>query len=103
STESEAAPVFWGEEEYGALRLLLNTSRAEETFLSFPDHGEFAEIACNPVSAAARNAFDTACQLPEELGRLERVEAVALSFKNGEMGREEHMVLFPGGRAESSN
>lgn len=97
SATDEAAPVFWGGERYGALRLLLNTSRAEETFLSFPAHGEFAEIACSPVSSEARNAFDTACPLPEELGRLKRVEAIALSFKNGEMGREERMVLFPGG------
>lgn len=93
----EAAPVFWGDEQYGPLRLLLNTSRADETFLSFPAHNEIAEIACNPISSAARNAFDTACQLPEKLSYLARIEAIALSFKNGEMGREEHMVLFPGG------
>lgn len=103
SATDEAAPVFWGDEQYGALRLLLNTSRADETFLSFPAHDEFAEVACSPISLAARNAFDTACQLPEELGRLERVEAVALSFRNGEMGREEHMVLFPGGESGGDN
>lgn len=103
SATDDAAPVFWGDEKYGALRLLLNTSRAEETFLSFPAHYEFGEVACSPVSSAARNAFDTACQLPEELGRLERVEAIALSFKNGEMGREEHMVLFPGGEPGGDN
>ncbi|MHA6686035.1 hypothetical protein [Mesorhizobium sp. A556] len=78
-------------------------SRAEETFLSFPAHAEFAEIACSPVSSAARNAFDTACELPDEIGGLERVEAVALSFKNGEMGREERMVLFPGGKPGGDN
>jgi len=103
SATGEAAPVFWGDEQYGVLRLLLNTSRAEETLLSFPAHDEFAEVACSPISSAARNAFDTACQLPEEIGRLERVEVVALSFKNGEMGREEHMVLFPGGEPGDDN
>lgn len=102
-TTDEAAPVFWGDAKYGPLRLLLNTSRAEETFLSFPDHAELAEIACSPVSSAARNAFDTACELPDEIGGLEQVEAVALSFKNGEMGREEHMVLFPGGKPGGDN
>lgn len=89
----EAAPVFWGTGEFSLIRVLLNTARAEETFLTFPDHPEIGDIPCEQIQIAARNAFDTACEIPEALSSLDRLTAIALSFKGGEMGREEQIVL----------
>ncbi|MFN4153898.1 MAG: hypothetical protein ACK4HF_04540 [Paracoccaceae bacterium] len=89
----EAAPVFWGEDAHGSVRVLLNTARADETYLAFPNYPEHGDVACQPVSALARNAFDVACPIPEALAALDRLDAIALSFKNGEMGQEEQIVL----------
>jgi len=61
--------------------------------LTFPYHPEVPDILCEPVQATSRNAFDTACVLPIELEKIDLVEAVALSFKNGEMGQEERIIL----------
>jgi len=92
----EAATVFWGSEQHTATRVLLNTARADETYLTFPDNPELPDILCGPVQATSRNAFDTACILPLELGGIEPLEAVVLSFKNGEMGQEERITLHLG-------
>jgi len=89
----EAATVFWGDDQHTATRVLLNTARADETYLTFPDSPEVADILCEPVQATSRNAFDTACTLPPGLGGGEPVAVVVLSFKNGEMGKEERITL----------
>ena len=89
----EAATVFWGDGQLSATRVLLNTARSDETYLTFPYHPEVPDILCEPVQATSRNAFDTACVLPIELEKIDLVEAVALSFKNGEMGQEERIIL----------
>jgi hypothetical protein len=97
SRSKEAAPVFWGLGQFGSLRVLLNTARSDETYLLFPDFPEYGDILCEGVMAAARNAFDTACSIPNELKKYADLKAVALSFKNGEMGQEEQIVLRLGG------
>jgi hypothetical protein len=89
----EAAPVFWGQGKFGAVRVLLNTARADETYLMFPDLPGQGDILCEGITASARNAFDTACTLPDALVSLDHLDAVALSIKNGEMGQEERIVL----------
>ena len=91
----EVAPVFWGKGAFGAIRVLLNTARSDETYLTFPTRPDVMDVVCEPVQTASQNAFDTVCSLPPGLAAnlSEAVEAVALSFKNGEMGQEEHMVL----------
>jgi hypothetical protein len=93
SRSKEAAPVFWGQGQFGSLRVLLNTARADETYLTFPDFPEHGDILCEGIVASARNAFDTACNIPDELAKFSELNAVALSFKNGEMGQEERIVL----------
>jgi len=93
SEHEEVAPVFWGKGTYGALRVLLNTARADETYLTFPQHPDYGDIVCDTIAASSRNAFDTACTIPSGLAGLDRLNAVALSFKNGEMGQEEQIVL----------
>lgn len=94
---TEAAPVLWGRGGRGPLRVLLNTARAEETYLAFPANPDHGDVLCGTIPAAARNAFDTVCELPPALAGLDRLDAVALSFKGGEMGREQAIVLRPGG------
>lgn len=96
SDATEVAPVFWGEGPHGELKILLNTSRADETYLTFSDYPDQQEIVCQPVDTASRTAFDVMCSLPEALASKDSLKAVFLSFRNGEMGREEHIILRPG-------
>lgn len=91
----EVAPVFWGTqpEKSSILYMLLNTARSEETFLSFPDLPEIENVTCELIQADQRNAFDTRCALPFNISAHGHVEAVAVSFKNGEMGPDVSMHL----------
>lgn len=93
SRSEEAAPVFWGKADKGSIRLLFNTARADETYLAFPDHPNEGDVTCETIVAPARTAFDTSCTIPDSLRSADRLNAIALSFKNGEMGQEEELVL----------
>jgi hypothetical protein len=100
SRSKEAAPVFWGKGQHGSLRVLLNTARADEAFLTFPDYPEQPDVLCEAMTVSARNAFDTACIISSDLASIDRLEAVAISFKNGEMGQEERITLRLGGASD---
>jgi hypothetical protein len=90
---SEVSPVYWNSGAQFPIRLLFNTSRSEETFLSFPGLPDQEDIVCAPIDADLRNAFDTVCLLPPSSVLHGGIEIVAVSFKNGEMGPEESFKL----------
>jgi hypothetical protein len=93
AVSSEASHVQWGHNDKPAFRVMLNTSRADETFIFFPNHPEITDVACKASSLSGRSGFDTFCDMPDDLANSAQLEARIISFKNGEMGREEHITL----------
>lgn len=79
--------VFWGEQSGESVALLLNTSRAEETFVYFPNNPDIADVSCEVVEFDNRTAFDTVCVLPKSVVSIAPLVAGSVSFKRGEMGR----------------
>jgi hypothetical protein len=95
---SEASQVAWGQvgPQDGTFQLFLNTSRADETFVYFPNYPDVADISCTAAVFDGRSAFDAFCDLPKELARLGKVQANIVSFKGGEMGRDVELTLHLG-------
>ncbi|MGD9918352.1 MAG: hypothetical protein AB7U46_10045 [Paenirhodobacter sp.] len=91
--QAQVAPIYWGRNAAGGLAVLLNTARSDETFLTFPDQPDQDDVTCEPVATELRTAFDTRCDLPAALAARGEIEAVVISFKNGEMGPEERLTL----------
>ncbi len=88
---SEIALVWW---RGGAQPLLmLNTSRADETFLLFTSHPDWPEVTCLPSATAGRIAFDTVCPMPDGALEQPRLDVVVIPFRGGEMGREIALTL----------
>lgn len=100
AVSSEASPVLWGQNDKPDFRVMLNTSRADEAFIFFPDHPDIADIACEPAPFSGRSGFDTFCDLPRDLASSGQLKASIISFKNGEMGREEQVTLRLGARSQ---
>lgn len=89
----ESTLVQWGNDPDSDLMVLLNTSRSEETFLFFPDKAELEEIECRQADFDNRTAFDTVCLIPPALTSILPLRASTVSFKRGEMGREEQFLI----------
>ena len=98
AVSTEASQVAWGQvgSQDDAYQLFLNTSRADETFVYFPDYPDVADISCKAAVFDGRSAFDAFCDLPKELGGLGKVQASIVSFKGGEMGRDVELTLHLG-------
>ncbi len=90
---ADSSLVFWGEGTGERAALLLNTSRAEETFVYFPNNPEVDDVSCDVVEFDNRTAFDTVCVLPKIVASLSPLVAGTVSFKRGEMGREVEFTL----------
>ncbi|MDF2142932.1 hypothetical protein [Paenirhodobacter sp. CAU 1674] len=89
----QVAPIFWGRNVETGFAVLLNTARSDETFLTFPDQPDLEDVTCEATRSELRTAFDTRCDLPPGVVAMGTIEAVVVSFKNGEMGPEEHLSL----------
>ncbi|WIY52338.1 hypothetical protein O9Z70_12830 [Devosia sp. YIM 151766] len=64
--ERQFVPAAWGSAALGeTLLLLVNSFRADEAYLYFPESG--ADVDCAPAAIEARTAFDMVCPLPAEL------------------------------------
>jgi|GEM_PF-5599366 len=74
--------------------LLLNSGRAEETLLLFPDHPGWPEVLCHFDPAATQIAYDTRCALPAASGAL---AVQVIPFRRGEMGRTQTLTLHLAG------
>lgn len=90
-TGSEIALVWWrgGTEPL----LMLNTSRADETFLLFTNHPDWPEVTCLSAPATGRIAFDTICPMPAGALEQPKLDVVVIPFRGGEMGREIALTL----------
>lgn len=98
STSNEVSQVEWGQPRdtrlgEGAYQLFLNTSRADETFVYFPNYPNLPDITCTAAVFDGRSAFDAFCDLPKTLAGLGQITANIVSFKNGEMGRDVELIL----------
>ncbi|MGH1417017.1 MAG: hypothetical protein ACRBB0_26265 [Pelagimonas sp.] len=91
---SEFTTAFWGQNVSGVSIVFLNTSRAEETYIYFPDYPDLGDVLCNKSETANRTAFDTLCHLPSGIPQHERLRVSSVSFKGGEMGREVNFDVF---------
>jgi len=94
AVSSDASQLVWGYGETSTYRILLNTSRADETFIFFPESPDIPDVVCETVTLEGRNAFDTYCEMPREMLNSSKIKATIVSFKNGEMGREVPMTLW---------
>lgn len=64
--EPVLVPAAWNASGFsGSARLLVNSFRAEETYLIVAEHN--LDITCAPLANTRRTAFDTECELPQEL------------------------------------
>lgn len=90
----EATPVHWGGDVADRpLSIALNTARSDETYLFFPERSDLPDVLCARSDADVQTAFDTLCPIPDELLEPQLMEAVVVSFKNGELGAESALKI----------
>lgn len=85
---AEAALAFWGDAAPGPGMLHINTFRADQAFVVLRDDAAARTIACEPIPARVRAAFDARCVLDGAASRRDAAEVGIVSVKHGEMGPE---------------
>ncbi|MCQ0971982.1 hypothetical protein MLD63_16285 [Paracoccus sp. TK19116] len=91
---AEATPVHWGGDATDMpLSIALNTARSDETYLFFPARSDLPDVLCTRSDADVQTAFDTLCPIPDNLLEPQLMEAVVVSFKNGELGSESALKI----------